>query len=166
MELKMVACRQGRLSSFLKGELKMSTGLMNKLKWGDGIRVNGLPQHTDFAVQPGDTITVRLDEPAPEYPAQEGPLSILWEDDCLLAVDPILLTDFLTGARDHLCQDLDVTELLARHCEINDQQPPATIYLTQEQIERYEAARWRGLSWYGVTYGSPSVYLWDQPHAP
>ena len=86
--------------------------------------------------------------------------------DCLQAVDPILLTDFLTSARDYLCRDVDVTERLARHCEINDQLPPATIYLTQAQIERYEAARWRGLSWYGVTYGSPSVYLWDQPHAP
>lgn len=65
----------------------MSTGLMNKLKWGDGIRVNGLPQHTDFAVQPGDTITVRLDEPPIEYPAQQGDLTILHEDDHILVVD-------------------------------------------------------------------------------
>ena len=87
MELICVATRDGRLSSFLKGELKMSTGLMNKLKWGDGIRVNGLPQHTDFAVQPGDTITVRLDEPPIEYPAQQGDLTILHEDDHILVVD-------------------------------------------------------------------------------
>ena len=65
----------------------MSTGLMNKLKWGDGIRVNGLPRHTDFAVQPGDTITVRLDEPPIEYPAQQGDLTILHEDDHILVVD-------------------------------------------------------------------------------
>ena len=31
MELTITAQRTGRLSSFLKGELKMSTGLMNKL---------------------------------------------------------------------------------------------------------------------------------------
>ena len=43
MELKHTAIRDGRLSSFLKGELQMSTGLMNKLKWGDSIRVNGHP---------------------------------------------------------------------------------------------------------------------------
>jgi phenylacetate-CoA ligase len=85
--------------------------------------------------------------------------------DCLQAVDPTTLTDFLTSAQDYLCRDLDVTELEARYCDVGDL-PPATIYLTQEQIERYEAARWRGLSWYGVTFGSPSVYLWDQPHAP
>ena len=87
MELKLTAQREGRLSSFLKGELKMSTGLMNRLKWGDAIRVNGQPQHTDFAVQPGDVVTVPLDEPEPDYPAEEGALTILYEDDHILAVD-------------------------------------------------------------------------------
>ena len=87
MELTCVAARTGRLSSFLKGELKMSTGLMNKLKWGDGIRVNGIPQHTDFAVQPGDTVAVRLDEPPIDYPAESGPLTVLYEDDHILLVD-------------------------------------------------------------------------------
>ena len=33
----------------------------------------------------------------------------------------------------------------------------------QAQLEQYEAARWRGLSWYGVTFGSASVRLWDRP---
>jgi len=87
MELKVIATHPGRLSSFLLGELKMSASLMNKLKWGDAIRVNGTPQRTNYEVQPGDIITVALDEPAPEYPAQEGELTILWEDDHLLAVD-------------------------------------------------------------------------------
>ncbi len=65
----------------------MSTGLMNRLKWGDSIRVNGEPQHTDFSVQPGDVITVALDEPEIQYPAQQGELTILYEDDHILAVD-------------------------------------------------------------------------------
>ena len=87
MELKHTADREGRLSSFLQGELRMSAGLMNKLKWGDGIRVNGEPQRTNYAVKPGDVITVRLDEEEPEYPAQEGPLTIRYEDEHLLVVD-------------------------------------------------------------------------------
>ena len=87
MELKHVATREGRLSSFLLGELKMSFGLMNKLKWGDGIRVNGEPRRMNFPVNPGDVITVRLEEETPEYPAEEGPLDILYEDDHLLVVD-------------------------------------------------------------------------------
>ena len=87
MELKIVASREGRLSSFLLGELKMSSSLMNKLKWGDAIQVNGAPQRTNYPVRSGDVITVRLDEEEPEYPAEDGPLTILYEDDFLLAVD-------------------------------------------------------------------------------
>ena len=87
MELKTEAARSGRLSSFLKGELSMSAGLINRLKWGDAIRVNGEPRHTDYTVTPGDVITVRLEEAAPEYPAEDGPMNILYEDDWLLAVD-------------------------------------------------------------------------------
>ena len=87
MELKWTAQREGRLSSFLKEELKMSTGLMNKLKWGDAIQVNGTPQWTNYMVQQGDVITVRLTEEEPEYPAEDGPLDILYEDDHILVVD-------------------------------------------------------------------------------
>ena len=87
MELKWVADREGRLSSFLRGELRMSSSLMNKLKWGDAIQVNGVPQRTNFPVKPGDVITVGLNEEAPEYPAEDGALTVLYEDDHLLAVD-------------------------------------------------------------------------------
>ena len=87
MELTCIAQRGGRLSSFLKEEMKLSTGLMNRLKWQDKLFVNGVPVHTDFAVQPGDVITVPLDEPEPDYPAEEGALTVLYEDAHLLAVD-------------------------------------------------------------------------------
>ena len=87
MELKHIATRAGRLSSFLLGNLKMSSGLINKLKWGDSIRVNGEPQRTNYQVLPGDVITVQLPDGEPEYPAQDGPLNILYEDEHLLAVD-------------------------------------------------------------------------------
>ena len=87
MELTWVATREGRLSSFLLGELKMSAGLMNKLKWGDALRVNGIPRRTNYPVQPGDVITVALAEEAPDYPAEDGVLTILYEDESILAVD-------------------------------------------------------------------------------
>ena len=87
MELKHTAIRAGRLSSFLKEEMGMSTGLVNKLKWQNKILVNGQPQHNDFTVSPGDIITASLDEPKPEYPAEDGALTILYEDDHILAVD-------------------------------------------------------------------------------
>lgn len=87
MELKHTAMRSGRLSSFLRGELKMSSGLMNRLKWQEKLFVNGKSVHTDYAVQEGDVITVPLDEPTPDYPVQAGELTILYEDEYLLAVD-------------------------------------------------------------------------------
>ena len=87
MELRHRSLRGGRLSTVLKEEMKMSTGLMNRLKWQDLLFVNGVPRHTDFAVQPGDLITVPLDEPEPDYPAEDGELTILYEDDHILAVD-------------------------------------------------------------------------------
>ncbi len=65
----------------------MSTGLMNKLKWGDSLRVNGVPRRTNYWVLPGDIITVAFPEETPEYPAEEGNLSILYEDEAILAVD-------------------------------------------------------------------------------
>lgn len=87
LELVYTATRQGRLSSFLREEMGMSAGLMNRLKWQNAIFVNGTPQHTDFPVNPGDIITVPLDEPAPEYPAEDGDLAVIYEDAHLLAVD-------------------------------------------------------------------------------
>ena len=86
MELRHEACREGRLSSFLRNELNMSAGLVNRLKWQNKIFVNGIPRHNDYRVQPGDVITAALDEAMPEYPAEDGPLTVLYEDAHLLAV--------------------------------------------------------------------------------
>ena len=87
MELTHIAHRNGRLSTFLKQELGLSTGLMNKLKWSEKLYVNGIPRHADFSVQIGDVITADLDEPEPEYPAEDGDFTILYEDDHILVVD-------------------------------------------------------------------------------
>lgn len=40
---------------------------------------------------------------------------------------------------------------------------PVHFYMTRDQVESYEAARWRGLSWYGITQGSRSVMIWGNP---
>ena len=87
MELRHIAVRAGRLSSFLKEEMQMSTGLINRLKWQQKIFVNGNPEHNDFAVKPGDVITAAMDDETPDYPAEDGELTILYEDDHILAVE-------------------------------------------------------------------------------
>lgn len=87
MDYTYLSQRSGRLSDILRSEMHISTGLMNRAKWAGNILVNGIPQHTDFAVSPGDTVVLRMEEPAPDYPAENGPLTILYEDDWILAVD-------------------------------------------------------------------------------
>lgn len=77
----------GRLSRVLRSEMSLSEGLINRLKWSGRLLVDGVPRHTDYQVLPGDTVTLLLEEAPPEYPAEEGDLSILYEDDWLLAAD-------------------------------------------------------------------------------
>ena len=87
MELRYTSPREGRLSAILREDMKVSAGLMNRLKWQDLIFVNGIPRHTDYPVAPGDLVTIPLDEPDPEYPPEDGELTVLFEDDHILAVD-------------------------------------------------------------------------------
>ena len=87
MELHHTAQKNGRLSDILKNEMRVSTGLMNRLKTTDRILVDGTPQRTNYAVRCGDTVTLLLDEPEPEYPGEDLPLTVLYEDDHILAVD-------------------------------------------------------------------------------
>ena len=87
MDLNHIARREGRLSKILREEMGLSAGLMNRLKWTGALKVNGQSVHTDFPVQPGDTVTAVLEEESPDYPAEDLPLTILYEDAYLLAVD-------------------------------------------------------------------------------
>ena len=58
MEIKHTAIRAGRLSSFLKEEMAMSTGLVNKLKWQNKIFVNGRPVKASYDVKVGDVLEI------------------------------------------------------------------------------------------------------------
>lgn len=87
MELAHTAIAPGRLSEVLKKEMGLSTGLINRFKWQGSILVNGVPRHTDFTVAAGDLITAAVGELPPVYPAEDGPLEVLFEDAYLLAVD-------------------------------------------------------------------------------
>ena len=87
MDLHHIARGAGRLSKILREEMGLSAGLMNRLKWTGALKVNGRSVHTDFPVRPGDTVTAVLAEETPDYPAEDLPLTVLYEDDFLLAVD-------------------------------------------------------------------------------
>ena len=87
MKLTLTAEREAKLLSVLRSELGMSSSLVGRLKYQGAFTVNGAPVFTNFIVRPGDCVEVRLDEPTPDYPAEEGPLDILYEDEWLIALD-------------------------------------------------------------------------------
>ncbi len=87
MQLEHTAQTDGPLVRILRGEMGLSSGLIGRLKFEQALLVNGVAQRTNFPVRAGDRITVLLHEPAPNYPAEEGALRILYEDELLIAVD-------------------------------------------------------------------------------
>ncbi len=87
MRLRHVAQREAKLLSFLRQELALSSTLVKRMKFRGAYTVNGERVFTNHPVRVGDVIEVCLDEDVPEYPAQEGELTILYEDEALIAID-------------------------------------------------------------------------------
>ena len=87
MILTCTMTRRTKLLSALRRELRISDGLVRRLKPLDAFRVNGESAHTNRILEPGDLVSVIIEEAAPDFPAEEGPLDILYEDECLIAVD-------------------------------------------------------------------------------
>lgn len=87
MELRYTTEQGGKLLRILRRDMKLSSTLVSRLKFRQALLVNGVPVHTDYMTVPGDVITVLLDEPTPDYPAEDGPLDILYEDESLIALD-------------------------------------------------------------------------------
>ena len=40
---------------------------------------------------------------------------------------------------------------------------PLRFFMTRQNVEWYEAARWRGLSWWNITFGSRCLMVWGAP---
>ena len=87
MILEQTAARQTKLLSLLRREFGLSAGLVKRLKWQNALFVNDVPAHTDCPVQPGDRVRVVLEEQTEGFAPEPMPLSILYEDEALLAVD-------------------------------------------------------------------------------
>ena len=46
--------REGKLLTFLRGELALSSGLVKRLKWQNAFYLDGVPVHTDARVRQGE----------------------------------------------------------------------------------------------------------------
>ncbi|GAB1477160.1 phenylacetate--CoA ligase family protein [Bacillota bacterium] len=61
-----------------------------------------------------------------------------------------------------ISRDVDRSSLIANYTGGSTSEP-VKFYMDRHMVEYYEAARWRGLSWWGITAGSPSVMIWGNP---
>lgn len=69
------------------GVCRVSRGALSRLKFQQGILLNGLPAHTDQRVQEGDVLTLHFREPVLPLPAASAvPLDVVFEDEHLLVV--------------------------------------------------------------------------------
>lgn len=72
----------------LKGEMKLSTRLIKQLKKHNGILLNGQPIRTIDPVHTGDIVSVIIEYSEDNYiQPEESELSIIYEDQCFLAVN-------------------------------------------------------------------------------
>lgn len=74
------------LFSILRYRLRVSAGQIKRLKYQTTMFVNGTPVHTDYRVQPGDVITLPLPEEHAAFPPEPGSLTILYEDEAIIAL--------------------------------------------------------------------------------
>ena len=87
MILTCTAARTAKLQWILRRELRISDGLVRRLKPKNVFTVNGEIAHTNRIVHPGDVVSARIDEAPPDFPAEDGELTIVYEDEALLVAD-------------------------------------------------------------------------------
>ncbi len=75
------------LGQVLRRELGLSATQVRVGKAAGAFRINGVPAFVNAPAVPGDVVTAVLEESPPAFPAEDGPLAILYEDEALLAVD-------------------------------------------------------------------------------
>ena len=87
MVLECTVKRSARLLSVLRAELGLSSSLVKRLKWQNALFVNGSPAHTDAQLVPGDRVRVELLERTEGFAPEPMDLSIVYEDESLIALD-------------------------------------------------------------------------------
>ncbi len=63
---------------------------------------------------------------------------------------------------DYLPTGIDETTLILNRTGGSTGEP-TRFYMDRLTVEYYEAARWTGLSWYGIRIGDPSIMIWGSP---
>ncbi len=101
LELKISANDAGRiLKRVLRDRLYLSAAQLRRAKAEGEILLNGKPVFVTAAVSEGDIIRLRFPAEAADFPAEEGIVTVLWEDEYFIAVDkPVGLITHPTHSR-------------------------------------------------------------------
>jgi len=69
---------------------------------------------------------------------------------------------FMEKADQFIADGVDTSRLIANRTGGSTGEP-VRFYLDRNTVEYYEAARWRGLSWWDINIGDRSVMIWGSP---
>lgn len=76
---------------------------------------------------------------------------------------PILTKDMIRENFDRLVADEANRDTLILNRTGGSTGQPVLFYIDRQTVEYYEAARWRGLSWWDIQIGDPCVMIWGSP---
>lgn len=75
-----------KLFSILRYRMRLSTGYIKRIKHLTRFLVNGEGVYTNYIVSAGDEISLTLPEESADFPPEPGPLTIIYEDEALIAI--------------------------------------------------------------------------------
>lgn len=88
LTLKISANDAGRvLKRVLRDRLCLSTAMLRQAKYSGSILRNGENVFVTVTVNEGDLIEVLFPNETADYPAEDGPISVIWEDEHFMALD-------------------------------------------------------------------------------
>ncbi len=110
------------------------------------------------------TLLLHATEHVPFY-REFAELRPLIERDPVAALEhfPILTKDVVRDHFDRLVADTANRDELILNRTGGSTGQPTLFYIDRHTVEYYEAARWRGLSWWGIEIGDPCVMIWGSP---
>ena len=78
-----------RLKYFVRGDMGVSYGQFSALKQRNGLLLNGVCVHANQILNPGDAVTVVLEDAPGEKAVapEQGPVAIVYEDEDLVIID-------------------------------------------------------------------------------
>ncbi len=76
---------------------------------------------------------------------------------------PVLTKEMVRTEFDRLISDQAKREHMILNRTGGSTGQPTQFYMDRLTVEYYEAARWRGLNWWGIHIGDPCVMIWGSP---